>query len=150
MQNTLEHKTVVVKKNFKSPVNDVYKAFASVKARSVWSVPKGDAIKYLQSEFKKGGIDIFKCGSFDSMDFKGVVTYHEILKNKRIISTEMISHKKRNLSVALVSIELVEINSSTKVTITAQIASLDGADMSRGYKQGWTSTLKNLEEYLNE
>ena len=148
MTQTVSHKTVSIKKKMNYSPAKVFKAFASVEARSEWSVPKGDAIKYFESDFSVGGKDVFKCGSPGSMDFSGVVQYEDITKNKRIISTETITHKKKKLSVALVTIDLAKVDGGTIITLTAQVCSLDGVDMSQGYKQGWSAVLGNLGEYL--
>ena len=147
MKQQTTHKTIKIKKNIKAPLSKVYLAFKSPKARSEWAVPKGEAIKYSKTDFRIGGFDYFRCGSPGVLEFKGVVTYHEIVKNIRIISTETLYHSKNILSVALITAELFESATGTNVVITAQICSLNGNDMSKGYKQGWTAVLHNLEEY---
>lgn len=148
MNRVVSHKTVSLKKTVNYPVTKVFNAFASLEARSEWSVPKGDAIEYIKSDFSEGGKDIFRCGSPDSMEFSGVVQYEDIIKNRRIISTETISHKKKKISVALLTLELEKAKSGTLIIFTAQICSLNGADMSQGYKQGWSAVLENLVEFL--
>ena len=150
MKYTVSHKTVSLKKTVDYSAQKVFKAFASVKARSEWSVPKGDAIEYIEDNFSVGGKDVFRCGSPDSMEFNGVVQYEDIIKNQRIIYTETIRHKKKKLSVALLTINLGEVEGGTEITVTAQVCSLDVADMSLGYKQGWTAVLKNLGEFLSQ
>ncbi len=131
-------------------MHKVFKAFSQVKARAVWSVPKGDAVVYLKSDFKIDGKDLFKCGPVGALHFTGKVHYENIVKNKKIISTETILYRKKILSSALTTLELIPTLTGTKLVMTAQIASFDGADMSQGYKQGWTSVLKNLVEFLKE
>jgi uncharacterized protein YndB with AHSA1/START domain len=150
MKHAVSHKTVSLRKKVDFSIQKVFKAFASQKARSEWSVPKGDAIEYIEDNFSVGGKDVFRCGSPDSMEFNGVVQYEDIVKNRRIIYTETIKHKKKKLSVALLTLNLVEIEGATEITVTAQVCSLDGANMSLGYKQGWTAVLKNLEEFLSQ
>lgn len=148
MKNTISHKTVSLKKTVRYSVKKVFKAFASTKARSEWSVPKGDAIQYIKDDFSVGGKDIFRCGSPESLEFHGVVQYEDIVKNQRIIYTETISHKKKKLSVALLTVNLIEVAGGTEIVVTVQVCSLEGSDMSQGYKQGWIAVLKNLEVFL--
>jgi uncharacterized protein YndB with AHSA1/START domain len=148
MKKTVQHKTVKLKFKFNFKVEKVYKAFSSIEARKKWSVPKGDAIKYLKSDFTVGGVDRFKCGSPQAMEFGGVVHYEDIVKNKRIVSTETITYKSKRISSALVTTEFIEADAFTLLILTAQVASYDGMDMSKGYKQGWKSVLSNLNEYL--
>lgn len=150
MKQTVSHKTVNLKKTLNYSIQKVFKSFASQKARSEWSVPKGDAIEYIEEDFSVGGKDIFRCGSPDSMEFTGVVQYEDIIKNQRIIYTETIRHKKKKLSIALLTLNLAKVDDATEITLTAQVCSLDGADMSLGYKQGWTAVLKNLEDFLGQ
>jgi uncharacterized protein YndB with AHSA1/START domain len=148
MKFTVTHKTVVVKKKLSFPPNKVFNAFANVTARTQWAVPKGDAIKYLKSNFKVGGQETFKCGDPSSMSFSGVVHYEDIVKNHRIVSTESISHNNKRLSSALTTLLLDKDINGTQLVLTAQIVSYDGSDMAIGYKQGWKAVLKNLGEYL--
>lgn len=148
MKQFAAHKTIKIKKKIKAPLPKVYSAFASSRARSEWAVPKGDAIKYTRTDFRAGGVDNFRCGTPKVLEFRGVVTYHEIVKNMKIISTENIYHSRGILSVTLITTELFRSATGTNVVITAQICSLNGNDMSKGYKDGWTAVLKNLEEYL--
>jgi uncharacterized protein YndB with AHSA1/START domain len=139
MKNTTLHKTVKVQKHLKFPVHKVFKAFSEVKARTQWSVPKGDAVIYLKSDFKIDGKDVFKCGPIGALDFTGRVHYENIVKNEKIISTETIIFQKKVLSSALITLDLVPTQTGTKLIMTAQIASFTDSDMSKGYKQGWTS-----------
>jgi uncharacterized protein YndB with AHSA1/START domain len=150
MKNITLHKTVKIQKLLKFPVHKVFKAFSEVKERAKWSVPKGDAVIYLKSNFKIDGKDVFKCGPIGSLHFTGKVHYEYIVKNEKIISTETIIYQKKILSSALTSLELIPTLQGTKLIMTAQIASFTGSDMSRGYKQGWTSVLKNLDEFLKK
>ena len=149
MKNTVTHKTIKIKKVLKFPLEKVYFAFANFKARSQWSVPKGDGIKYLKNDFSVGGQDIFRCGTPGKLEFKGVVDYQDIEKNKRIIYTETVFHLKKKLAVTLFTTEFHKVKDGTQIDLIAQISSLDGVDMSKGYKQGWHSVIKNLAEYLS-
>lgn len=148
MKNTTLHKTVKIQKHLKFPIQKVFKAFSEVKTRALWSVPKGDAVVYLKSDFKIDGKDVFKCGQIGALHFTGKVHYENIVKNEKIISTETIIYQKKILSSALTTLELVPTTKGTKLIMTAQIASFTGSDMSKGYKQGWTSVFKNLDEFL--
>jgi len=150
MKNTTLHKTVKIQKHLKFPVQKVFKAFSDVKSRTIWSVPKGDAVIYLKSNFKIDGKDLFKCGPIGSLHFTGKIHYDNIVRNEKIISTETIIYQKTILSSALISLELIPTPAGTKLIMTAQIASFNGSDMSRGYKQGWTSVLKNLDKFLKK
>lgn len=148
MKHSVAHHTVKLEKKIGFPVERVYSAFARVQARAVWGVPQGDAIEYSEADFSVGGRDVFRCGSPTRMEYRGVVQYQDLVKNKRIISTETISHGKKRISVALLTFELMEAPGGTRILLTAQISSLDGADMSQGYKQGWTAVLGNLDGFL--
>lgn len=150
MKSQTINKTVTITKKYKAKISAVYSAFSSVKARSEWAVPKGDAIKYSKANFKVNGKDEFRCGTPPKLDFKGTVHYLSIEKNHRIISTETLIHSNQILSVALLTTDFSESEGKTTVKIIAQVASLKGHDMSLGYKSGWTSVLKNLTEYLEK
>lgn len=148
MKHPVIHKTIKIKKKIKAPLSKVYSAFSSPKARSKWAVPEGDAMEYSETDFRVGGTDRFRCGSPGVLEFKGLVTYQEIVKDLRIISTETLHRFEDALCVALLTTELFETTNGTNIVITAQVSSLNGRDMSTGYKQGWTSVLRNLEGFL--
>lgn len=148
--SSLKHQTVRMKKMFRAPRNDVYHFFASVKKRMEWSAPKGDSIKYSRSEFRVGGVDVFRCGTPKILEYQGLVQYHDIEKNRRIVYTETMSHGKRRLSSALITTEFLENEAGTQVVLTAQVTSFDGADMAKAYRAGWSSVLKNLVQALKD
>lgn len=144
----VEHKTIKIKKIIKAPVEKVYKALSSTKEKSKWSAPGGDEIKFLKSNFKNGGIEIFKCGPKGSMDFAGTLHYEDIIKNERIVYTETVFYKKQKMASALITTELVSNKDSTTVLMVIQVASYCGEQMLKGCESGYKGSLKNLKEYL--
>jgi len=143
-----EHKTIKLKKIIKAPPARVFKALANTKEKEKWSAPKGDEIYFLKSNFKVGGVEIFKCGSIGSLDFEGAVRYEDIIKNERIVYTETVFYKKDKLATALITTELAKKNDSTVVTMTIQVTSYCGDKMLKGCETGYKSSLKNLSEYI--
>lgn len=148
-ETTVSHRTIKISKKITSPLNKVFSSISNVSERTQWSAPKGDEIKYLRSNFKEGGKDIFKCGSIGSLDFRGYVHYEDIIKNKRIINTETVFYKKQKMASSLITTEFFKVdNHSTIIKMTIQVASYCGEQMLKGCETGYKSSLRNLKEYL--
>lgn len=150
MGTTVQHRTIKLKKSIKASPQKVFKAFSNPKHKEKWSAPKGDEIRFLESNFKVGGIETFKCGSIGALDFNGIVHFEDILKNERIVYTETVFHKKNKLATALITIEFEEDKGSTLIKMIIQVASYCGEQMLKGCETGYKSSLNNLKEYLSK
>lgn len=144
----IEHRTITIKKQVSAPPVRVFKALASTKEKKIWSVPKGDEIRFSKSNFKIGGVEKFKCGSIGNLNYSGVIYYCDIVKNQRIVYLETVFYEESKLASALISTELLEKGRGTLVVMTIQVASYCGKRMLQGYETGHLSSLENLAEYL--
>ncbi len=143
------HATIVFERNYDVPIERVFGAFADPKDRARWSAPSDTAVLiYDKADFRIGGRDTFRCGAKSDPKFFGESRYHDIIPNRRIVSSETIDTDGKRLSVALTTMDLEPEGSSTKVKLTVQIVLLDGADMIEGTKIGYTGALDNLAREL--
>jgi uncharacterized protein YndB with AHSA1/START domain len=147
--NSTHHGTVVFERTYDAAVSCVYAALADPVARANWSAPSDTTIfVYDETDFRVGGRDIFRCGSSSDPRYRGETRYHDIVPERRIVSTEVVDELDKRLSVAVISVELERAGERTKLKLTVQIVSLDGPEMLEGTKSGYTDALDNLGRYL--
>src|SRR3981081_56775 len=147
--NSTDHGTVVFERTYNAPISCVYAALADPVARANWSAPSETSIfMYDETDFRVGGRDIFRCGSKSDPRYRGETPYHDIVPERRIVSTEVGDELDKRLSVAVIPLELEREGERTKLKLTVQIVALDGHGMIEGTKAGYTDALDNLGRYL--
>ena len=143
------HATIVIERTYSASVERVFGAFANPQARARWSAPSDAAVLiYDEADFRVGGRDTFRCGAKSDPKFLGETRYHDIIPDRRIVSSATIDTNGKRLSVALTTMDLEPEGSSTKVKLAVQIVSLDSPDMIEGTKIGYTGSLDNLAREL--
>ncbi|MBL8532117.1 MAG: SRPBCC family protein [Hyphomonadaceae bacterium] len=146
----IAHATIVMERNYAASPARVFAAWADVDARKRWSAPAdGIRIEYEAAEFREGGRDISRCIEAGNADYVAVVHYLDIRQDARIVFAEDVSHGDRRVSAALISVELSPVGARTRLLLTMQIASFDGAGMESGYQFGWNAALDNLAKEFN-
>jgi uncharacterized protein YndB with AHSA1/START domain len=103
---------------------------------------------YDETDFRVGGRDIFRCGSSSDPRYRGETHYHDIVPERRIVSTEVVDELDKRLSADVITVELERAGERTKLKLTVQIVSVDGPEMIEGTKSGYTDALDNLGRYL--
>jgi uncharacterized protein YndB with AHSA1/START domain len=147
--DSTQHGTVVFERTYDAPISRVYAALADPVARARWSAPSDTSIfVYDEADFRVGGRDIFRCDSRSDPRHRGETRYHDIVPERRIVSTEVVDELDQRLSVAVITVELERKDERTKLKLTVQVVSLDGPGMIEGTKAGYTDALDNLGRYL--
>lgn len=142
---TLAHATIVMERTYNAAPQRVFNAWSDVEVRKRWSAPAADIrIEYEEADFREGGRDVSRCIEPNNEDYVAAVTYIDIKRDQRIFFVEDITHGKKRVSAALISVELTPKGSATHLLLTMQIASFDGSDMEKGYQFGWNAALDNL------
>lgn len=145
---TTHHASFTIKRSYEAPAARVFAAWADPAARVRWSVPKGDGIEYVQSEFRVGGHDVVRCGPEGDLSYDVVATYHDIVQNKRIVFSETIDNGGTRLGVSLISVEFGDAGTRTRLVLSVHVVGLDSADIIDGSQAGWNEVLDNLVEEL--
>lgn len=142
---TTVHATLFMERTYNASPARVFAAWESAEARARWSAPTPDiVIRYEQAEFREGGRDVVHCIEPGKADFTAVVHYLDIRRDRRIVFAEAVSNGAQRVSAALISVELSPAGAGTRLALTIQIASLDGAGMEEAYREGWTAAIDNL------
>jgi uncharacterized protein YndB with AHSA1/START domain len=149
IDNSAHHGNLVFERTYDAPIARVYAAFADPVARATWSAPTDTALfVYDETDFRIGGRDVFRCGSKADPQYRGETRYHDIVPERRIVSTETVDQLDRRLSVAVVTLEFAPEDERTTLKLTVQLVSLDGPGMIEGMKMGYSGALDNVGRYL--
>jgi uncharacterized protein YndB with AHSA1/START domain len=139
------HTTFVFERICAAPIDRVFAAFADPNERERWGAPSETAaFIYDKVDFREGGVDVFRCGDKNNPQYRGVTTYYDIVRNERIISSEVVETQGKKLLVTMATTTFEHQGTGTKVIVTAQLTSLGGEDMLNGAKFGHNASLDNL------
>lgn len=145
----VEHETFAVTRVYEADRSRVFAAWADPEARSRWAPPsKGQAIEYLETDFRTGGRDVSNCGAAGDLSIRVESHYLDIVPDRRIVFSEVVASGGARLSVSLITVEFETDGDRTRLTLTDQIAALDGSGMVSGSKAGFAAALDNLAEDL--
>jgi uncharacterized protein YndB with AHSA1/START domain len=148
---TIAHATIVMERSYAASPARVFAAWADVEARKRWSAPAGTIrIEYEAADFREGGRDVSRCIEPGNADYVATVNYLDIRKDQRIVFAEDVTHGNTRVSAALISMELAPKADATRLALTLQIASFDGAAMEQGYQFGWSAALDNLAKEFSQ
>lgn len=114
----------------------------------IWCPPADKAQVYDQVDFRVGGRDLYRCGAPESLDFHGVVDYAAIEPQQMIVHTDIVSAGPDTLAAALLTWTFEAVDQGTRVHLTDQVTSFVGEGMIDGHRNGHTTALKQLADYV--
>ncbi|MGJ4746938.1 SRPBCC family protein [Leptospira sp. SA-E8] len=136
---TAEYKLQVVK-FIKAKREKVFEAWTKPEIMKKWGCPKELKIGDIQMDFKVGGkFRTSMLGNGDVYIATGI--YQEIVLNEKLVFTHGCEGPDR--SDTLVTVLFESKNDGTEVTLTHEKLSSEAS--AEGHKEGWVSTLDNLE-----
>lgn len=139
------HATIVMERTYNASPTRVYNAWSDIDARKRWSAPADNIrIEYEAADFREGGRDVSRCIEPGNEDYVAVVNYIDLRRDQRIVFAEDVSHGAKRVSAALITVEISADGGGSRLSLTMQIASFDGANMEQGYQFGWNAALDNL------
>lgn len=145
MNERVFHDTILIERLFPATPADVFAVLADVEARQRWGKPSDDtALVYDRADFRVGGTDVGHCGPQGNLIYRIETSYHDIVPDHRIVSTEAVHENAKPLSVALLSVVLEPAGGGTKLTFTAQITAFGSEAMIAGNRAGFTAAFGRL------
>ncbi|WP_255316418.1 SRPBCC domain-containing protein [Nesterenkonia sp. Act20] len=144
----LLHETLNFSQTISASLARVWEAFAEPRQRAIWGPPSGEVQIFDQAQFRVGGRDLYRCGSPDALDYRGVVDYIHIVEHRLILHTDVVYGGDQLLSAALLTIEFADSDSGTQIAITDQLTSFVGEGMVEGHQKGQTIALNQLAAYV--
>lgn len=144
----LVHDTIRLEKQLAYPLDAVWRAYADTASRAEWSVPEGEEQECSSDELRSGGVASYRCGTPGELQFRGEVSYVDVVPQARIVHTDSVWAGGQLLATALVSWEFHGEEGSTTLTVTDQVTSFVGQEMIDGHRNGHTKALNQLAAFL--
>ena len=139
------HDTFTLERTYQAPPVRVFAAWADPHARSRWGVPNDRIeLRYIASEFRIGGRDVVRCGPVGDLRYGIETRYVDIAPPHRLVMTEVVECAGVRLSASLLTVLMHTEAAATRLRFTAQLASLDGTNLTSGARAGWSAALDNL------
>ena len=144
------HATLVFERLVPAAPSQVFAAFADTATRSEWGAPSDTAaLIYDNTDFREGGIEQFRCGSKSDPNIHGTTHYLSIIEDRRIVSSETLEVVDTRICASLTTLELFEAGDSTRLRLTAQVASFVGQELIADHEQGNNASLDKLCRYFS-
>jgi uncharacterized protein YndB with AHSA1/START domain len=143
-----QHSTIVVLRTYDAPVARVYAAISDPDQRLRINGGGDLTVTAEQADLSVGGRDVFRFGRGDNLRFRRESIYHDIVPERRIVSTEIVSAGDMRLWVAATTLEFTQVGERTQLKVTAQIVRLDDADTIDGSAPRYEALLDNLDHHL--
>lgn len=147
--SSVQHGTVTLEKSYATSPARVFAAWADPDKRRAWGSPSDEIeLRIDAADFSVNGEDVSTCvmGGEAIAVVRG--RYHDIVPDKRIVYTEIISSMETTEGACLVSAEFLPDGDGTRLVLTLQTVALDGADLLEGVQEGWESALLRLADML--
>jgi uncharacterized protein YndB with AHSA1/START domain len=149
MTNELVHSAFTVERRYPFPAAQVFACFADTDKLRRWLVEgEGWTIYDFTHDFRVGGFDhsLFSWQQGPKISNDGV--YHEIVENRRIISSYSMGMDGGIFSVSLLTTEFREENGETVLTLTEQGTYMGDKDAVAGREEGFRELLGKLGDEL--
>ena len=145
----VNHDTIVIERSYEAPPARVFEAFANPQARMRWGTPSPNVqLIYDEADFRVGGVDISRCGPRGNLVYRVETRYRDIVPQRRIISTEVVSEGANRLCFALITVEFFPAGCNTRLILTDQVAAFGGRSLIEGHRAGHAAALENLTAEL--
>jgi uncharacterized protein YndB with AHSA1/START domain len=146
----VSHATFDVERIFPHPAERIFAAFADPAIKARWFAGPGDWIKLDSSfDFRVGGVESLKGGHPGGAVHDFRATYQDIVPNRRILFTSVMTMDDVRISVSVTTTEMTPTATGTHLKMTEQTAFLDAFDDIAGRKKGSTDLLDALGAELD-
>lgn len=141
------HATRRMERTYAASPARVFHAWADPQLRRLWGTPSEEVeIRNDAADFRVGGEDIQSCLVGGEVVATVVGRYHDIVADRRIIYTEVISEAGVLLGISLVSAEFLPSGTGTRLVLTLQTVAVEGSDLLEGVAAGWSGALDRLAQ----
>lgn len=148
------HGSFTVERRYPAPVVKVFKAFADPSLKRSWFAESDTHdIESFESDFHVGGAErlTYRFGSeapFPGATLTSDGVFHDIVDERRIVTSSRMAIEGTPISVALETIEVTREGEETRVTCTFQGVFFEGSDGPMLREQGWRILLDRLGQSL--
>ena len=149
---SVEHGTFRLERTYAATPDRVFAAWATEAMKDRW-FGSGDpdfleVTDRYSLDFREGGHEQLSGKLEGGRSFTFHATYQEILPDERIVYSYEVHVGGRRISVSLVTVELAEAETGTKLALTEQGVFLDTTDTNAQRQLGATDMLEKLGLYI--
>jgi uncharacterized protein YndB with AHSA1/START domain len=136
--------TLTFERTVSAPIATLWEAWTAPAARAVWAAPAPEVtVEFLEADTRVGGREVSLCKVDDQPDIRVEGGWLELQPAVRSVGYEVISCEGVTQSAALVTADVAETETGSRVVVTVQLSSL-AEDMEAGYRQGFGAGMDNL------
>jgi uncharacterized protein YndB with AHSA1/START domain len=143
---SVEHDRFELQRTYPAPPERVFARWADPALKAGWFSAPGAEYEF---DFRVGGHEVNRDGTPGGAGFTYIARYCDIVPNERIVYTYELYAGEALASVSPTSVMFLADGDGTLLTVTEQIALLDGRDTRAARKRGVTTLLERLGEALD-
>jgi len=149
-EQVVVHSTFIIEREYSASPVRVFAAFANQETKRRWFV-EGEGWEILEYtfDFRVGGREFSRFRFKGGPEMSNDTIHHDIVPNRRIVSSYAMTIGEQRLSVSLATVELAPAGEGTKLTYTEQGAFFDGLDKPQQREAGCRELLGKLAEELD-
>jgi len=152
------HDSFTIERSYRAAPERVFKAWADPAQKRRWFAEgEGWHIDSFDADFRVGGYERTRMRSVNGPIHPGTTSsmmgndtfHHDIVDNRRIVSSYAMSIGEQRISVSLSTVEIEPAGTGTTLRYTEQAAFLEGGDGTEMRRRGWTQLLESLAKHLD-
>lgn len=146
---SVTHATFVIQRRYDASPTRVFNAWADPAVKTRWfGGPPEHAPDEYELDFRVGGRELSRGDMPDGPSYVYEARYHDIVPDRRIVSTYDLHLDGARISVSLATVELVPDGDGTRLIYTEQGAFFDGRDIPEQREDGSRELLEALDAEL--
>ena len=153
MASSTIHDTFVIERSYPHSRERLYAALSDPAAKERWYSAERSGVTRFEMDFRVGGAERQHYALGSDAPYPGFVIenegqFEDIVPWQRIVLTSSTTFGGNRISTALITFELADEGTGSKLTLTHQAAFYDGADGPEMRRAGWETLLDRLVRSL--
>jgi uncharacterized protein YndB with AHSA1/START domain len=148
--HSVKHDTITLERHYDATSANVFAAWSDPNIKRQWfgDIANWEEIVY-RLDFRVGGTEFSRSRpKTGGQEHQYDARYEDIITNQRIVLAYTMTLDNTRISSSLLTIEFREMGGGTLLTLTEQLAILDGTDSVESRRSGWQWLLDALNTTL--